>query len=499
LFDENKFDLADRSKATFDGLREKLRLLESAGVSAVPSSPPAPPAPPVPPASPAGTGVSDRRIQNHQQEQMEAIQKKQEEELAAQAALTNQVDLLFADILRLKALGSENGGQVDPKYKLTCTEVAENEFISSDPKLREYVNHLQKCFNDAFLASSIMASGHFKLESTKSSFFLNMLSSLATNVPLASGLLSAAACAIDTTSGANKTADFQALAAINPTGNPVTMGIVSEAVSRDFCLNFHSEIVQGTFEKDKSTIDRLRSFFQEAAKRISGGDKICRGVFGPHLSNVQIVATDHAVMAISFIMSFTPVELSAALQEVYNDRKAFSQRLLTHVMTKYHSSGAKVVTIDAIQPNSGSGGGSREGGGGGGGGGGFEIAATSSEVEILKKELQKANEKAVAADKKAKEAAKEAKETRRILDAFVDVTGVGGGGQVSAAVRTKDGKVEVSVVSPALDQKVDGVALVASEISDRQDEVDNRVHNMERQFSEMRKEKKNRRCRCTLS
>jgi hypothetical protein len=63
-------------------------------------------------------------------------------------------------------------------------------------------------------------------------------------------------------------------------------------------------------------------------------------------------------------------------------------------------------------------------------------------------------EKTRAANESAWEASKNAAETKAMMDTFVSATGVVAGGQMQHPVRTKVGRVEVVVTSPASTVKV---------------------------------------------
>ena len=120
--------------------------------------------------------------------------------------------------------------------------------------------------------------------------------------------------------------------------------------------------------------------------------------------------------------------------------------------------------------------------------------ADARKVAALEKEML---EKTRAANEMAKEAAKQAAETKSMMDAFVDATGVGAGGQMQHAVRTKDGKIEVVVTSPATEQRLD---TVASTVEVNRDEQEQKIHELEERLARMEREKTTTKKKsCTVS
>ena len=120
--------------------------------------------------------------------------------------------------------------------------------------------------------------------------------------------------------------------------------------------------------------------------------------------------------------------------------------------------------------------------------------ADAGKVASLEKEML---EKTRAANESAREAAKNAAETKAMMDAFVSATGVGADGQMQHAVRTKDGRVEVVVTSPALEQRLD---TVASTVEVNRDEQVQKIHDLEERLLRVEREKKKaakRKC-CTI-
>ena len=106
--------------------------------------------------------------------------------------------------------------------------------------------------------------------------------------------------------------------------------------------------------------------------------------------------------------------------------------------------------------------------------------ADAREVAALKLEVARANEM-------AREAAKNAAEMKSNLDAFMDATGVGAGGQMQRAVRTKDGKVMVEVTSPGTDQRLDAVS---NTVAVNRDEVDFEIQELQHRLERIEKTSK---------
>lgn len=95
-----------------------------------------------------------------------------------------------------------------------------------------------------------------------------------------------------------------------------------------------------------------------------------------------------------------------------------------------------------------------------------------------------------------------AERAKSVVDAFIDTTGIGSNGQVQAAMRTADGKVQVVVDNPLADQKIAAIAQVAEDDHHdlrRHSETISRDHaEIERLRQELRQLKEKRNCCCVI-
>ena len=376
---------------------------------------------------------------------------------------------------------------LDPKFALSPQEAAENTFISASAQLSQYSNQIQKCFNEILMAAAMLSSGTFAQSTSLTADALNFASSIASSLPLASMVLSTIASGYNTASKATTSANLQNIAALNPSSNPVLMGVISEAIAREFTLTYHTEINQGLLTKDKSSISRLKDGFRSFFGRINGGDsKLARGLVGPELTDIQCVAVNQASMAIAYITSLTMVQVSELAIEVNTDRRVFAARLVTKVMEKFPVTGPRAEVVPAVPvPQS-----TDQTAGLTATGGEVDSGSKSEKIASLEAALLAEKDLAKQALLKADNAEKKADQTRRILDAFVDTTGIGAGGQVQAAVRTKDGTLNVVVTSPASDRRLDAVAESVGEIQANYDEVADLRDRPQRQEEEMQRMKK---------
>jgi hypothetical protein len=107
--------------------------------------------------------------------------------------------------------------------------------------------------------------------------------------------------------------------------------------------------------------------------------------------------------------------------------------------------------------------------------------ADARKMAALEKEML---DKTKAANETAQKAVKTAAETKSMLDAFVEATGVGAGGQMQDAVRTKDGEIKITMTSPATEQRLDtlgsSVAVIREEHEQQIQDHDERLARLER-------------------
>ena len=114
--------------------------------------------------------------------------------------------------------------------------------------------------------------------------------------------------------------------------------------------------------------------------------------------------------------------------------------------------------------------------------------ADARKMAALEKEML---DKTRAANETAQKAVQSAAEANRKLDAFVEATGVGAGGQMQHAVRTKDGKVEVVVTSPVIEQRQDAVE---SDVATIRNEHEQEIQDLRERLARMERAKNKKSC-----
>ena len=396
---------------------------------------------------------------------------------------------------------------VDSRVTQSPQECAEDGFISDSARLGEYYQFVQKCLNQSFLAVVVMGTGMFKVDA--SSTVMEGLKIIARSLPVASGLLASAVfMGVEKVGEAKKVAKYANLGRLNPSADPLVSRYLSVKIARALTLQYHSEIEKGVFVKEKSRLSRMKNWFVESVRCVD--EELARGVFGENLSGSQIVALDHARLALSAVMHMREDELHTITSSESN----MIASLLDAVAREYKSSGRAQIdplsssfsSSSTFSPSSSlSVAGSFIGGGGSGGGGGGvvmdsypnKIKALEEENAMSKRKAADAEKKAADAEKKAADAEKKAADariaakdaesmaanTKRTVDAFFN-TSTGVDGQVRTT-RVDDGRLRVFVENPEQDERLNGVTgHVMSQ--------DERIQELERQMADTQREKERR-------
>jgi hypothetical protein len=125
--------------------------------------------------------------------------------------------------------------------------------------------------------------------------------------------------------------------------------------------------------------------------------------------------------------------------------------------------------------------------------------ADARKMAALEKEMldktKAANETAQKAAQSAQKAEQKAAEANRKLDAFVEATGVGAGGQMQDAVRTKDGEIKITMTSPATEQRLD---TLGSSVAAIRDEHEQQIQDYDERLARLERRNNKNKC-CTVS
>jgi len=99
---------------------------------------------------------------------------------------------------------------IDSCFVYFASDKANRQLIASHPELLKHCQQMEKCWNEAFTAASVMGSGTFAVNVSDVGFYLRVLSSLASSLPFASTIFSAVIKVADSLKKAQQTAEFNA-------------------------------------------------------------------------------------------------------------------------------------------------------------------------------------------------------------------------------------------------------------------------------------------------
>ena len=81
---------------------------------------------------------------------------------------------------------------IDSRFVYSASDKANRKLINSHLELLKYCQQMEKCWNEAFTAASVMGSRTFAVNASDFGFYLGVLSNLASSLPFASTIFSAA-------------------------------------------------------------------------------------------------------------------------------------------------------------------------------------------------------------------------------------------------------------------------------------------------------------------
>ena len=377
---------------------------------------------------------------------------------------------------------------IDAKYKKTPQEIANDEYIRSRPNLFEYKEYIQKTWNELFLAAALMSSGKFKLDTLSDAEKAGMsLKYLSQSMPVVCAVMYAACGAYDKVKTSREKGGFVNLCRLNPSSDVVLFGNLAEYIACECSLEYHKEIEDLSFVKAKDSFTCLKRSLISAVSKVD--DKFARGFFsGVDMSDNQCVALDHARISMSKLMNMNAAEIDS----IAGDKLKISEKLLEALRDEYTSSGRAQVSVDSTSVHVAT---------SGGGGGGVSISAIQQsektkdlEIDALKKKVEDYEKIILKTQRDAKEARETALRNKSILDAFVDMSGVGADGHVQAALRNKDGSITVQVESPQMQSQVNEIAAATDDrmtnLEEENRALKERLERMEQQAENAKKKKK---------
>ena len=401
---------------------------------------------------------------------------------------------------------SSDGLLVAKKYKLAPQEVAEDEYIASDPLLQSFSNSVQKCWNQSFIAASVIGTSQLSLvQNSGTVTALSILSQLASSLPFASIIFSGAGAVISSINDAHKEVQFSNLAALVPTSDAVEIGILASAIARHFTLTYHDEIKGSKYNKSNDDyFTNMKEMFVKAIDKVDSNlarKLTCK-------DGLDWLAADMSRICMSYIFKCNVRELSQILDELDRDRSSLTRKLVDIVKSTYLISKPMVVSINSSQQKSAATGNTT-----------YNIVTplyllihkhchyyigqVDNNVKYAdSEEVRKLKEANKRQDEEVKKVRKVAEDAKSVVDAFIDTTGIGANGQVQAAIRTADGKIRVTVDNPIADEKLAAIAQVTDDhdekLSDHSEKINRLIEENERLRQQVMKNSSSKGC-CTIN
>jgi len=169
---------------------------------------------------------------------------------------------------------------------------------------------MEKCWNEAFTVASIMvSSGTFAVNSSDVGFYLGVLSKLASSLPFASTIFSAATQVADSLKEAQQTAEFKNISMLTPSGSPIDASLFSSALATHFTVFYHRNIPNGEFSRDSDWLAQVTDTFFRAARRLD--EKTARRLFGDDGDKdaVRLLALEHSRTALAFVVKLPEIQI----------------------------------------------------------------------------------------------------------------------------------------------------------------------------------------------
>ena len=273
------------------------------------------------------------------------------------AIVTRMTQRELAEINAKIAAHEEELAHIDGKCKFTAEDKAEMAHIGDSEALIEYYQVVQKSFNEVFNAANMISSGEIEIEaSSDSSDILNALAGLASPIPFASTILTAAAALSDQYSQAKKIGQFSNISDLNPTSSPVNAALFSEKIARRLAVTNEEEIIEAkakensatkpspkikdisdVIERVKKVAQNIKNTVQDKASKMDSAAS--RGFFGEDFSTTQLLAIENSASAIEYVMNQDQAEINqtkAKAATVIDDVKqtALIDRIVSKAMDK---------------------------------------------------------------------------------------------------------------------------------------------------------------------
>lgn len=206
-------------------------------------------------------------------------------------------------------------------------EMSLSEYVSSDPTMQKYEEQFRRRWNEAFTTMNALASEQFAQRESSAHFWLNILSQMASLVPVpcaggVSAVLSVSASVAQASRDTQRQLEFKNLGKLIPGGDPLSASKFARGISAHFAIAFRAHIVTTqdlSVTIEQTRMEKLKSLFITSAQAVR--------------DPLDFIAIEHAITAQTHIMRMSDEDLQQLLSlpqesEIYD-------AILQHVLTLY--------------------------------------------------------------------------------------------------------------------------------------------------------------------
>ncbi len=202
---------------------------------------------------------------------------------------------------------------INPRFIISTQDLAEIKYIQNNPELNDYYMRMQKCFNEAFLFSTIVSQGAVSIE--EQSRIVNSLeniSSLVGDIPFASLIVNQFKYGASEISKAKTKGQQGNFSDMVVTSDSIESSLLAERIARRFTASrelneqARNQIIANASEiKDQGRMQKIKTYLVAGARkyltRIS--PNLERGFLGEELSPTNQLALSDFEKAVEFIFN----------------------------------------------------------------------------------------------------------------------------------------------------------------------------------------------------
>lgn len=245
---------------------------------------------------------SDSTLRRAEQETLQELQDslRQQQELVSVfsselSRLTKNQELLHQN------QQTNSSAIINPKYHITAQDLAEHNYIATDPKLISYSNTIRENLNKAFFVANAVSSGKISLEQGKVGKAVGMLNKLGSGTPIGASLFSAISLVVDQVGSTRRAGRYSNFSDLVASADPVEIAAFVEKLACRMTITNEANIRNSSAQSKRNISNELNGFFRDQVSQVS--DSFAKGLFSERKTEEELLAHKNSKDIMEYVLT----------------------------------------------------------------------------------------------------------------------------------------------------------------------------------------------------